>query len=345
MTAVTDHPDPYPPSWIDRLQAWVDTLPVPAWVVYLVVFLCVVVASHLVAWVEGYVPIGSFDVYFSSTAFFLVIGYGGIHLLDQIAAGAWTRFRPLTSLDDGDARRVAFELTTMPVRPVLICVLLGIVSAATFVVLQYGRPLDLARGPIAFIVGFPATCVVFTGTWALVYHSIHQLRVIGRAHRYVASIALVHLERSHAFASVTAATGLALLALGYGGLATIPDSLSNPQALGWAVLTTVAAVACFFVPLNGIHELIAAEKSRRFEAVDLILDRVLADLHLRAERGDVSDASAINDQISSLLAERDVLGRVSTWPWSPGTLRGFGAAIVLPIALWLVFRVLDQLLA
>jgi hypothetical protein len=233
----------------------------------------------------------------------------------------------------------------MPVRPVFVCVLLGIVTAVSFFVLQYGRPFDLARGPIAFVLGLPATCVIFAGTWALVYHSLHQLRVIGRAHRYVESIDLLHLERSHAFASVTAATGLALLALGYVGLTTNPDALSNPQILAWAVLTTVVGVACFFVPLNGIHGLIAAEKSRRLEAVERLLDRVLDDLHLRAERGDVSDASAVNDQITSLLSERDVLARVSTWPWSPGTLRGFGTAIVLPIALWLVYRVLDQLVA
>jgi hypothetical protein len=240
MATVADRPDPYPPSWIDRLQAWIDALPAPAWVVYLVVFLCVAVANHVVAWIEGYVPVGSFDASFSSSAFFLVIGYGGIQLLDRISAGAWTRFRPLTSLNDGEAGRVAYELTTMPVRPVLVCVLLGVVTAGTYYVLQYGRPLELARGPIAFILGFPATCVIFAGTWALVYHSLHQLRVIGRAHRYVESIDLLHLERSHAFASVTAATGLALLALGYTGLATNPDALSNPQVLAWAVLTTVA---------------------------------------------------------------------------------------------------------
>jgi hypothetical protein len=34
--------------------------------------------------------------------------------------------------------------------------------------------------------------------------------------------------------------------------------------------------------------------------------------------------------------------RASTWPWAPETLRGFVTALVLPIALWLVYRFLDQ---
>ena len=67
----------------------------------------------------------------STTAFVFVIGFGGIHFLDRMATGAWTRFRPLTSLDDDEAGRVAYELTTMPARPVLVCVLLGIVTAVS----------------------------------------------------------------------------------------------------------------------------------------------------------------------------------------------------------------------
>jgi hypothetical protein len=142
---------------------------------------------------------------------------------------------------------------------------------------------------------------------------------------------------------VTAATGLALLILGYSGLLTTPDALSNPQIIAWAAFTTSAAVVCFVVPLNGIHGVIAAGKSRRLEAVDRLLGQILGELHVRAERGDVSDASAYNDQIASLLAEREMVARLSTWPWSPVTLRGFGTAVVLPIVLWLVYRVLEQL--
>jgi hypothetical protein len=342
LTVVPDRPEPYPPSWVNRLHRRIDALPLAAWVVYLAMFVGTALVSNAVAWVDGYNPVGTFDLFFSSPAFFLVLGYGSIHYIDRVASRAWARFRPQVSLGGDEAGRVAYELTTMPVRPVLACAVLAVPTAVSFYALSYGTPLDVAKGPLAFAVGLPFTCIVFAGTWTLVYHSVHQLRVIGRVHRYVESIDVLYLERLHAFAAVTAATGVALLAIGYGGLLTNPDAVSNPQVVGWAALTTIAAVASFVVPLYGIHGLIAAEKSRRLETVNRLLDQALADLHRRAEQGDLADADAVNKHISSLLAERDVVARSPTWPWGPETLRGFVTALVLPVALWLVYRFLDQ---
>jgi hypothetical protein len=39
LIGVANRAHPYAPSWMDRLHAWIDTLPVAAWVAYLVVFL------------------------------------------------------------------------------------------------------------------------------------------------------------------------------------------------------------------------------------------------------------------------------------------------------------------
>jgi hypothetical protein len=232
----------------------------------------------------------------------------------------------------------------MPVRPALACAVLGIFFTFTFFALQYGKPFDLAEEPITVILGVPVLSMAFAGTTALLYHSLHQLRVIGRVHRYIESIEVLDLDRLHAFAGVTAATGVALLALGYIGVLLNPDPLSNPQVIAWSAVTTAAAVACFFGPLFGIRGLIAAEKSRRLETVNRLLDQALSYLHRRVEEGDLADADAVNKDISSLLAERDVLARISTWPWAPETIRGFSAAIVIPIGLWLVFRFLEQVL-
>jgi hypothetical protein len=75
------------------------------------------------------------------------------------------------------------------------------------------------------------------------------------------------------------------------------------------------------------------------------LNDALRDLARRNETNDLSEADAVNKNISSLLAEREVIARSPTWPWSPETLRGFSTALLLPILLWLVFRVLEQVLS
>ena len=57
---------------------------------------------------------------------------------------------------------------------------------------------------------------------------------------------------------------------------------------------------------------------------------------------DLGRADALNKTLSSVLQQRDVLARLPTWPWSTTTLRAFVSAILLPLALFVVQRVLGQ---
>ena len=115
---------------------------------------------------------------------------------------------------------------------------------------------------------------------------------------------------------------------------------STQRAIGFVVL----AVACFVLPLSGMQRRIAGEKARRLSAVSHRLDAALADLARRNDERDLSDADAVHANLTSLIAERELIAHTSTWPWSTGTLRGFSTAVLLPVALWLVFRVLEQVL-
>ncbi|MFQ5596379.1 MAG: hypothetical protein ACE5HA_19725 [Anaerolineae bacterium] len=44
--------------------------------------------------------------------------------------------------------------------------------------------------------------------------------------------------------------------------------------------------------------------------------------------------------MSSLEIEREVLARIPTWPWQPGTLRGVASAVSLPVLVWLIQQIL-----
>ena len=62
------------------------------------------------------------------------------------------------------------------------------------------------------------------------------------------------------------------------------------------------------------------------------------------ETDDLSNADELNKTLSSVLAQRDVLARLPTWPWSTGTFRGVATAVLLPIVIFVITRLIDQLI-
>ena len=48
--------------------------------------------------------------------------------------------------------------------------------------------------------------------------------------------------------------------------------------------------------------------------------------------------------LASLLAERDLFNKLPTWPWSVATLRGVASAILLPVLIFVLTRVIDRLI-
>jgi hypothetical protein len=327
---------------MDRLIDRTAALPGPSWAAYLVAAIGAGVLANAAAWVDGYLPPGTFDLLLTSFAFYLVSGYAAIHNLDWAAARAWTIFRPATAMDAEAAAALEYRLTTMPAFPVLIWTVGGVLVGLVYLAGAYGQPFDLEGEPVTLVVGSALSALAFAGGGAFFYHTIHQLRLIGGLPGTIKRIDVLEQAPLHAFSSVTAVTGVFLLAGVYVNALTDPASFSNPAisaTLGFAV---VLAIACFVGPLYGMHQGIAAEKTRRLSDVNGRLSRGLEALHRRADDGDLADADRFHDHLSSLLAEREVIARTPTWPWDPGTLRGFATALVLPIVLWFVYRFLDQ---
>ena len=338
----------HPPSWVDRLIDRIDALPGPAWVPYAVVFIAAAVVTNAAAWADGALPLGTFSPYLNSLPIYLVGNYVAIHYLDAAASRAWASFRPALQIAEDEADRVAYALTTMPAGPTSGWTFLGIAVAVAYLAGQYGapldpagEPLDLAGGPLTLGVITVFGLVSFAGFGAFIYHTLHQLRLIGRLHGYVERIDLLDQDPLHAFSGVTAMTGGILLAFVYVSLLTDPATLTNLALIVPFAFVVPLAVACFVVPLYGIKRRLVAEKSRRMTAVNRRLEEALADLDRRADARDLTEADAFNKHLSSLLAERDVIARNPTWPWAPETVRGFATALILPVVLWLIFRFLD----
>jgi hypothetical protein len=70
----------------------------------------------------------------------------------------------------------------------------------------------------------------------------------------------------------------------------------------------------------------------------------LAELYRGIDRGSPRTSDRINSSLAALERGRAAIERVPTWPWRPETLRGLIAAILLPVAIWLIQFALQRVL-
>lgn len=337
---------PYSRSWVDALTRSIERLPGPAWITYTALFLVLLLISNATGWLDGRLPIGSFELYLSSLAVYPVVALAAIHYVDTKAAAALETMRSALTVDDRDFEIVRYELTTMPARATILWTLVGIAFALGYIF--FGQAGPVGGGGLAVVlldaaialIGFPLLAVLF-------FHTIRQLRLISRIQGRMARIDVFRLEPLHSFSAVTARTGMIILGLAYLSAATDPSTfaLTNPTLLAFVVISILIAIAAFVLPLHGIHQRIAQDKAQLVGRASADLQSMLAEVSRRARTGDLSDADALNKQLASTVIQRDVIQKLATWPWDGATLRGFVTAVLLPIALWILFRALDRLIA
>jgi hypothetical protein len=337
---------PYAPGWLDRLTDWVDRMPGPNFLYCLGLLVFQFGYATGLLWLDRSLPVGSIDF---RRVFSVVVAPYLIWMrfyLDRFAAAALDVFRPMLAVDDAEFLRLRYELTTLSVRTTRIvtlvavpAVLINVLLLPDSIVRQYGTSSErtlIVMGPIWFFtIALVAVSVV---------QAIHQLRIVDCIYDRVGKIALLRAKPLYAFSQLTARIGGGFLLLAYYIAAVRPDVVSSSPAVEALLIAMVpTAVACFVLPLRGMHRRLADEKDRALAQVAARLETVFTRLHERVDQDVLADADKLNQQVASLSAEREALARVSTWPWEAATLTGFLTTLVLPVFLWGIQHVLARM--
>lgn len=357
---------PYPRSWFDHLKAWVERLPGPPWAFYLLLGFAIALVASAIQWREGTYPPGTFDPWL--VLFTSVNGYqlGLMHYLDRSASSALASFRSLlatgTDRQGEDAQdhptyaRLAYELTTLPARSCLLATLAG---ASATILINTGA---LARGTVpAFMAGMAGTmlstasvtvaALVLSGiAGVLVYHTFHQLVLISRIYTRHTRISVYHINSLYALSLPGQYTAIGLMLLVAAGVAIAPI-LWGRTGGGWTLLEnspffifSITAGATFVLPLVGAQRRIAAEKTRRLAANGSRFEETAARLHRALDGQGLVHVDKLNRALAALEIEQNVLAKTPTWPWQPGAVRGVVAALLLPLAVWLLQGLLGRVL-
>jgi len=335
---------PYPPSWINRFAAWVDRLPGPAWVVYLLAALTLTALAWVVQTSQEAYVVRPTHVFISVQP---VVALGLIHYFDRSASRAFDRFAPALRTDLVDPREIRWRLTHLPPRAAWMASLVGMLFVPIFAALtpDPARVFQMAPTPVS-VAETHAFMVLIWVTYApLLYHTIHQLRWVHRIHARYTRVDPYDIGPLYAFSALTARTAVALTLLNYGWTLVYPAPLSNPVNIVLTVFFVVLTAVVFAWPLWGVHRLLAEEKARLLADGSRRMKASVAELRRRIDSGRLRAMDDLHKAMASLEIEHAALMRIPTWPWPPGTLRGVAAAVLLPIVIWLIQQVLQPLLA
>jgi len=329
-------------SWPDALIALVDRLPGPPWVTYAIATLAAVGIFIGQRLAEG-IEINPVTVGYTA---FTVLPIAAMHYANRAAANALDDFRPaLGALEphyDGLRRR----LTSMGFWPAIIAALLG---ATVLTVGQF-----TAGGLWGIRAEYPVSINVATGVMqlflnasfaAFVFHTITQVRVITVIHRDATAIELWNTPPHNAFANLTLVLAVALI-VPY----TVVEILSalrsqlTPVELAIYLVAMALGVALFVLPLSGVRARLLRERTRQLDDCARAFSATVARLKTAVESDDLTRVTELKDALTGLALEQDRLRKVSTWPWTADTFRGFVTTLGIPLVLWFLTNLLGRVL-
>lgn len=331
---------PYAPGWTDVAISWIRTRSWSPWLSYGVLITIGMIVSNAQNWLSG-LPFG---FAFTQTAWGIItVGFlGALDALNRVAGDAFDAFRPALGSSSIDQERARYELTTVP-RGISLLIL---AISGPFTAMYY-----LSDPEASQVVGLSPVALV--GRWLfesfftallilLVVQAIRQLRLVSRLHAAATEIDLFHPAPLHAFSRLTSLTGLAMISVVVVGTALNPALLTAGDFilvwLPWLILFPAIALLIFIGPLLGMHGRLVKIKAALQDAAEDRVKVVLAALHNDVDHLDLSRADGLQKALGSLVQEREILAKLPTWPWSTGTIRGFGSALLLPVIVFLLQR-------
>lgn len=340
---------PYPSSWINRLTTWIDTLPGPAWCYYVAIITLAVGMQLAIAWWEdSYHPtiIGFAIVFTGSSIYYLAM----IYYLDRVATDAFDKFRPTMCVSEQQATDLCYKLTCLPARAVRIVTLVGLACGLMMIT-------GTERGAIYADQSFFGTSVFAQLYWRaaliadqmmfwnLIYHTIHQLRIVSLIYTKHAKIDLFNLSPLYTFSRLTACTAVSTIFIAYLWVATYPWLSNDYLVIGSWLIGILAAMAGFILPLLGIHYRLVEEKQRWKSEAGQWLKVSITNFHQSIAERNLEEVDVHLRVIEGVNREQAILEQIPTWPWQPGTVRGLTTTIVGPVLLWLIVRVLERVVA
>lgn len=333
----------YNPSWYDRFSNWVDKSRLPNWLIYLLTSAFLILLGMLAQKLDGSGTIRDWEpisfVAISQIGYILFIN----QFLDTLALRALDAFKPALNIREEMYPSLQRLISTLPSgRTLIVTFLFGIVGVFLILgALSTGldSTITMGRNLFGLVIAF-SMLILWIANGLFVYHTYHQLSVVNYIFTHLTTVHPFHQRELFAFSGFSAQTGFAIVLITPLWIVFDPGFVSLVTSVVFALFGFIA----FFLPLIGVHNILAQEKDRLLDENAKEMERTIERLMIEM-RGQQLEALELSDQkLSSLEKARLQIERISTWPWKIETLRQVLAAVLLPLIIWLLQFFLAQAL-
>ncbi len=323
---------------VDRFFAMVEQLPGPAELYFFAGGCVLALIGHAMLWLTGTYGLGQLnqEVLIASLLAGLLLALSAF--MKRTADGAFDDFRPaLADASREDAERQ--RLVSVPDRAAVVgAVSVAVLTNALYTL--YVKPI-IAPRPVTAELVVGITWLVFSLVLGLVIaQTLIQLRSVRHLNVVALNIDALNSGPVDALSRVTAVGAGGILVLIAAANVGVPATASAFIALD--VLIFVLALSAFLLPLQVMHRRLSRQKADLLAASAERLKGVLDALHRAQDGHDFTMADALNKMVATSIAERDLLTRLPTWPWTPTTIRGFASALLLPVVIFVITRAIDR---
>ena len=345
MTTDTVVERPYRPNFIHAFYAWLDRLPIPAWLFFVLLIPVVGIAQHLVAWSRGLLDPGQFSLDLGTAGMYLITAFLVFIYIQSAAPKALDQFRPLLNVAEAEYARLKYQFVTIPSAMGTLFFLIGCAMGAV------SGFSDMAVAP-AVDYAFP---LMRLGIWIIgsgvffmfVYQVIRQLRQISSFYAVPERLDLFNPSPLYGFSRYTATLGIIVVVLGVLGALIDPTAYESPVVLVTSFVSVIPLVLLmFYLPLSGAHRRLVAERERLIQEVSARIETILERIDLAAfEEQDYTEVAGMRTVFSTMREKKETIEGLSTWPWRPGTFTGLVSAVLLPVVLVFIREIISRLLS
>jgi hypothetical protein len=342
---------PYSPSWIDRFFDWVERLPIPKYLFFLLLYVIAVVGHHAILWSQGLLPTGEF----SQSLLFSVYMWGFLQVaaysyLRNAANDAITKFKLALNLSAPEFEKVKSSFVNLSPRGALIGAAIAILAIFLIGFGGYFQILSPLFSASAVTLLFSAINLAFITPFAVgfFYYVIRSLILVPKIFDRVTRINLFNLNPLYVLARFTSRAGMIFLV--YLLLNFLTAGNWGSEEAGEAItvfylfFNSGFAILAFVLPLLGIHRRLEAAKESAVEANNDLIELGFAKMQALVKAGKHEAVPRLRASNSALLEYRQELAKISTWPWDGATLRTFITALAVPMIVWAVQQVLQRTL-